>query len=86
MEVQPVEAVQINIYQSNTKRLKPATFRQYTLSKCPGDEWLPLLIILLKVPPRSQIMPTWPVNEKVLYLDHKETLSPVTFGKIASPN
>ena len=26
--------------------------------------WLPRLIILLKVPPRSQIMPPWPINGK----------------------
>ena len=41
--------------------------------------WLRGLIILLKVPPRSQIMSPWPINEKVFYPGHKETLPQVIF-------
>ena len=29
-----------------------------------ASRWPPRLIILLKVPPRSQIMPPWPINGK----------------------
>ena len=29
-----------------------------------------------------QIMPLWSINKKIFYPGHKETLSPVTFGKI----
>ena len=46
---------------------------------------LPRLISLLKVLPRSQIMPLQPINENVFYPSHKETLSKVIFGKIGGP-
>lgn len=35
--------------------------------------------------PRSNVMPPGPINEKVLYHGHIETLSLVIFGKIAGP-
>ena len=41
---------------------------------------------LLKFPPRSQIMPLRPKNECVFQPGHKETLSPVVFGKIGGPH
>ena len=46
---------------------------------------LQLLTILLKMPPRSQIMPTRSQNYEVLYPSHEETLSLVIFGKIGGP-
>ena len=42
---------------------------------------LPRSMILLKVSPRSQIMPPGPITENVFYPGHRETLSPVIFGK-----
>ena len=51
-----------------------------------APRWLPRLLILLKVPPRSQIMPARPINEKVFYAGHKESSPPVTFAKIGNPH
>ena len=47
---------------------------------------LPWSINLLKLLPRSQIKTPRPMNEQVFYPDHKETLSPVIFGKTGSPH
>ena len=49
-------------------------------------QWLPQLIILLKVPPPSQMMPPWSINKNVFYPSHKDTLSPVIFRKIGDLN
>ena len=43
-------------------------------------------INLLKLSPRSQIIPPRPINEQVFYPGHKKTLSPVMFGKIGGPH
>ena len=45
----------------------------------------PVSIILLKVPPRSKIVPPRLINEKVVYRGHKETLSTVIFVKNGGP-
>ena len=49
--------------------------------RCDVPRWLPRSIILLKVPPQSQIMSPQPIKEKVLYPGHKETFSLVIFLK-----
>ena len=67
--------------------LKGQIFPAYTFFKCFSEMYpvgFPQLIILLKVSPQSQIIPLRSTNKKVLYPDHKETLSPVAFTKIDS--
>ena len=51
----------------------------------PGNRsWqLSQLIILLKVPPWSQIKSPLPIHENVFFTGHKETLFPVIFEKIS---
>ena len=44
-----------------------------------------VLIILLKLLPRSQIMPPRPINEEIFYPDHIETSSPVISVKLLVP-
>ena len=41
---------------------KPKKFSEYRSTPCPSG-WLPRSINLLKLPPRSQIMPPRPINE-----------------------
>ena len=44
--------------------------------------WLTRSIILLNLPPRSQIIVPRPISKKIFYSAHKETLSPVIYGKL----
>ena len=47
--------------------------------------WLPRSINLLKLSPRSQTIPPWPINELFFFPGLKETLSPTILEKLVVP-
>ena len=76
------KSIILRIIQLTSKRTGERSSIHFVQPQWDQIRWLPQLIILLKVPPRFQIMLSLPINEKFFYPSHKETLSPVIFGKI----